>query len=326
MEIRQLEAFAAVLTAGSVTAAGRLLDRSQPVVSRQVQELEQELGFTLIHRTRPHVTLTEKGREFYEEVRPILAGLELLDTRAREIARGTCRPLKLATTLSLGTGVVPQVIGLLEQHAPLFQQKLYIDNVSPEQVVQQVNDGTADVGITSLPVDLGSCKLHWSGQAPCVLALPVGHSFAHQDIIDLSDIPDETLISVFAQYRLRHRMATALSRAHKSPDTIRQIETSSSFNVMSMVAAGLGVGVIDPYTACSYVPESVLIKNIKTHIPSMIGVLTHQDRPVHPDAPRLIEALRQFAVERVYRFTIGDDSGLPSTYDPFVSSPGNSSD
>ena len=70
MEIRQLEAFAAVLTAGSVTAAGRLLDRSQPVVSRQVQELEQALGFNLFLRTRPQVTLTEKGREFMTRSAP----------------------------------------------------------------------------------------------------------------------------------------------------------------------------------------------------------------------------------------------------------------
>ncbi|WP_283737963.1 LysR family transcriptional regulator [Alcaligenes faecalis] len=76
------------MSAGSVTAAGRLLDRSQPVVSRQIQELEQELGFRLFTRTRPQVTLTEQGREFYLEARPVLMNLEVLQTRALEIARG----------------------------------------------------------------------------------------------------------------------------------------------------------------------------------------------------------------------------------------------
>ena len=56
------------MSAGSVTAAGRLLDRSQPVVSRQIQELEQELGFRLFTRTRPQVTLTEQGRELLKEL------------------------------------------------------------------------------------------------------------------------------------------------------------------------------------------------------------------------------------------------------------------
>lgn len=313
MEIRQLEAFAAVLTAGSVTAAGRLLDRSQPVVSRQIQELEQSLGFTLFLRTRPQVTLTDKGRQFYDEVRPILAGLEQLDTRVREIARGSCRPLKVATTQSLGIGMVPQVIQLLEQHQPVFQQKLYIDTMQADQVVRQVSEGLVDVGVTSLPVDLGNCELHWSGQAPCVLALPSGHPLANQELIDLSDIDDHTVVSVFTRYRLRHRLATALVRAHKSPDTVRQIETSSSMNVLGMVAAGLGVGVVDPYTISGFLPAGVVVRNIKHQIPSMIGVITHAEKVLHPEAPRLIEALRQYAVERVERFTIGDDTGLPLT-------------
>lgn len=316
MEIRQLEAFAAVLTAGSVTAAGRLLDRSQPVVSRQVQELEQALGFTLFLRTRPQVTLTEKGREFYDEVRPLLAGLELLETRVREIARGTGRPLKLATTQSLGVGIVPQVIHLIEQYEPLFQQKLYIDTMLADEVIRQVSEGVVDVGITSLPVDLGTCKLHWSGQAPCVLVLPEDHPLAHLDTVELSDVADDTVISVFSRYRLRHRLATALARSHPSPDTVRQIETSSSMNVVSMVAAGLGVGLVDPYCICGFLPAGVVVKNVANYIPSMIGVVTHPERALHAQAPRLIEAIRQFSVERVEHFTIGDDSGLPSSADP----------
>jgi|SRR5690606_35073880 len=101
MEIRQLEAFAAVYTAGSVTSAARLLDRSQPVVSRQLQDLEHELGFVLFTRTRPQVTLIDQGREFYEEVRNVLAGLQQLDSRTREIARGRPRPLRVAANMSL---------------------------------------------------------------------------------------------------------------------------------------------------------------------------------------------------------------------------------
>lgn len=312
MEIRQLEAFAAVLTAGSVTAAGRLLDRSQPVVSRQVQELEQAVGFTLIHRTRPHVTLTEKGREFYDEVKPILAGLELLDTRVREISRGSCRPLKIATTQALSYAMLPQVLSLLEQSEALFQQKLYIDIMPADLVVKQVSEGLVDLGLMSLPADLGVCKLHWSGQAPCVLALPAGHPLAYEETVDLSDISDSTVISIFTRYRLRHQLATALVRAHKSPDTLRQIEIPSGVNVISMVSAGMGVGLVDPYTVCGHLPSNVVIKPIKSHIPSMIGVITHQDRALHPEAPRLIEALRQYSVERVSQFSIGDDSGLPT--------------
>src|SRR5690606_36997393 len=71
MEIRQLEALNAIVTSGSVTAAGRMLGRSQPVVSRRISDLEAELGFLLFARTRPAITLTEEGAEFHQEVRGI---------------------------------------------------------------------------------------------------------------------------------------------------------------------------------------------------------------------------------------------------------------
>ena len=317
MEIRQLEAFAAVLTAGSVTAAGRLLERSQPVVSRQIQDLEQRLGFTLFHRTRPHVKLTEKGREFYEEVRPILAGLEVLDARARDIAQGLSRPLRVAATPSLCMSILPQVIALLEQQQPFFQQKLFIDSLLPDEVIKQVSEGKVDVGLTSLPVDLGSNRLHWSGQAPYMLALPEGHVLADHEVIDLASVQDQMVVSVFHRYRMRYRQATALMRAHTEPDSLRRIETASSVNVLSMVRVGLGVGILDPYLAACYPLDGVVVREIQSYIPAMIGVVSHVDRPLHAEAPVLIEALRQFVVESIPRFSIGDDSGLPQEHDPF---------
>src|SRR3546814_644081 len=196
MEIRQLEAFAAVYSTGSVTAAGRLLDRSQPMVSRQIQDLEQELGFILFTRTRPQVTLTEQGREFYEEVHNVLAGLQQLDSRSREIAQGQSRPLRVAATYTLGSSLLPSTIGYLERIRPVFEYKLYIDTFQPSDVVQAVADGQADIGLVSLPIDLGRCQLLWSGQAPCVLALPSNHPLAVNDVVRLGELGDNTVITL----------------------------------------------------------------------------------------------------------------------------------
>lgn len=321
MEIRQLEAFAAVLTAGSVTAAGRLLERSQQVVSRQIQDLEQRLGFTLFHRTRPHVKLTDKGREFYEEVRPILAGLEVLDARARDIAQGLSRPLRVAATPSLSLSILPQVIALLEGQQAFFQQKLFVDSLLPDEVIKQVSEGKVDVGLTSLPVDLGANRLHWSGQAPYMLALPVGHALAGHEVIDLSSVEDQMVVSVFHRYRMRYRQATALVRAHTHSESLRRIETASSVNVLSMVRVGLGVGILDPYLAACYPLEGVVVREIQNYIPAMIGVVSHADRPLHAEAPVLIEALRQYVVESIPRFIMGDDSGLPQEPESFSEFP-----
>jgi hypothetical protein len=88
MELHQLEAFSAVMSAGSITGAGRLLERSQPAVTRQIQELEADLGYALFNRNGPRVTPTHRAFLLYEEVERSLIGLKSIEQRARAIVLG----------------------------------------------------------------------------------------------------------------------------------------------------------------------------------------------------------------------------------------------
>lgn len=318
MEIRQLEAFAAVMSAGSVTAAGKLLDRSQPVVSRQVQELEQELGFKLFTRTRPQVTLTEKGRDFYQEVRPLLVNLEILESRAREIGRGGMRPLRIGATRSLSVGLVPQTLARLEASTPLFKQKLSFETVSTEHIVGLIHEGKIDLGVTSLPLDTDPCVVHWSGQAPMQLALPSTHSLAEQTQVTLADIHNTVLISIHNKQGLRHRQASALMRACSTLEEVRHIEVSSAADAMVLVGQGLGVALVDPFTAIGLRLANVVVRPIDMYIPYMMGVISLRGRIVRPDAKQMIEAMLQYAQAYIPRFALGGDYGLPSMPDPFT--------
>ena len=189
MEIRQIEAFTAVHASGSVTAAARLLDRSQPVVSRQLQDLEQELGFTLFARTRPQVTLTEQGRQFLDEARHVLASLHQLESRAREIASGRSRPMRVAASMSLGDTLLPAVIADMEAQGIGFENKLHIEVIPSTSIVQALTDGDIDVAFTSLPLELGRCRLHWCAQAACQVAVPESHPLATEPAISAYSSP-----------------------------------------------------------------------------------------------------------------------------------------
>lgn len=315
MEIRQLEAFAAVYAAGSVTAAARLLDRSQPVVSRQIQDLEHELGFTLFTRTRPQVTLTDQGRQYYEEVRNVLAGLQQLDSRTHEIARGQPRPLRVATTFGLGTTLVPKVVGRLERTARVFENKMNIDVMAPSQVVQAVADGLADIGITTLPMDLGRCRLEWSGQAPCLMALPGDHALASNELVHLADIGSSTVISMSNKSGLRHRLSTALLQNLPGTKPRRHVETTAFLSALMLVQAGVGVALADPYTAVCIELEGVVYRPIDTNVPFMVGVVTHRDRVVSEEGRWFIDAMWDYSVACIPNFVPGDSSGLPKVID-----------
>ncbi len=310
MEIRQLEALMAIVTSGSVTAAGRLLGRSQPVVSRQISDLEHELGFILFARTRPTITLTPQGEDFYQEVRSVLADLQQLTSRAQDIAAGQTRPLRIMVTADLAHGVLPEVLARVDAAGPVFQQKLIIEEVLHEQVAAALVDGEADLALINLPINYEQCRTHWCGQAPCLLALPAGHPLADQDIVRLESLGNTDVITLLGRYRMRYHLTNALVRATDDHPR-RHIEASSPLAALSMVRAGMGVALIDPFTARGARLDRVVIRPIDVHIPYMIGVVSHQSRRLPDEALRLIEGVRTYVHEHIPNFVETGTDGLP---------------
>ena len=115
IDIRLLEAFAAVMSAGSITGAARLLGRSQSVVTRQIQDLEAEIGYLLFSRNGPRISPTPKGVLFHAEVERLLLGLKHIRQRATAIGAGALPELSVAAIPALAAGFVPAALAALER-------------------------------------------------------------------------------------------------------------------------------------------------------------------------------------------------------------------
>ncbi|MFY2079980.1 LysR family transcriptional regulator, partial [Achromobacter xylosoxidans] len=255
MELRQLEAFAAVMSTGSVTAAGRLLGRSQPAISRLLQELEAEIGYALFARSGPRVTPTEQGFLLYDDVERALSSLRQIRDRAEEIARGQAQPLLLAATSALAAGLVPDALKRIEPHANLAP-RIELRSASPERVVHAVLSGAAQLGATSLPLEHRGLTVHWIGQAPCVVALPENDPAARHNVVPVAELAGRRVITMANPYRLRRRLDAALGHAAGA------IETNSSVNALAAVRAGLGVSMLEPITAYGAPMAGVAIRPI----------------------------------------------------------------
>lgn len=119
---------------------------------------------------------------------------------------------------------------------------------------------------------------------------------------------------------MRHTLATALLRASpEAPEDIRHIEVASSLEGLVLASQGVGVSLIDPFTAHGLPLPNVVLRPIDIHVPYMVGVVSLRSRELRPDAQRLVEAMRQYVLQFIPRFVLGDDTGLPSTQDPFDS-------
>lgn len=301
MELRQLEAFAAVMSTGSVTAAGRLLGRSQPAISRLLQELEAEIGYALFARSGPRVTPTEQGFLLYDDVERALASLQQIRGRAEEIARGQAKPLLLAATSALSAGLLPDAIKRIESQTACA--RIQVRSASPERVVHAVLTGAAQLGATSLPLEHRGLTVHWIGQAPCVVALPEDDPAAAHAVVPVSALTGRRLITMANPYRLRRRLDAALAPSGNAPGTI---ETNSSVNALAAVRAGLGVSVLEPITAYGAPMAGVAIRPIDLDIPFFFGVITPQSQPLTPACQAMVGALADAAAALLPGFVLHD--------------------
>ncbi|MDF3833185.1 LysR substrate-binding domain-containing protein [Cupriavidus basilensis] len=308
MEIRQLEAFAAVMTSGSITAAGRLLGRSQPAITRLIQELESEIGFALFARSGPRVSPTERGFLLYEEVEHALVGLQQIRARAAEIAREENRSLQVAATPALAAGLLPLALaGKQPDHATAgtagsgHASHIHINSASPEKVVHSVLTGAAEIGLTSLPLEHRGVTVHWIGQAACVAAVRADDPLAARATIPLAACSGRRIVTMQNPYRLRRRLDEAFARAGVEPAAL--IDTNSSLNALTAVRAGLGIAVLEPVTARGVPLADIVVRPIDADIPFYFGVITPQSRPASAAVLALIDTLAAAARALLPDFT-----------------------
>lgn len=291
MDLRQLEAFAAVMSAGSVTAAGKMLGRSQPSVTRMIQELEQELGFALFERSGPKVSPSQKAFMMYAEVESALLGIRNIRQRAEHLAVDDNRHIKLVGIPALAAGLLPAALARLPSQLRPYDIQLH--SMAPENVVQAVLSKTVDLGAVSLPMEHRGLDIHWIGEAPCVAVINADSPLATLERLPISVLVDQTLISMSNPYRFRRRIDKAFSDAGGAAP--HMLDTNTSLIAMQMARAGLGVALVDPFTAHGVAIDGVVVRPIDCYIPFFFGLISAYASPRSAVTQALIQALAETA-------------------------------
>ncbi|MEI4485114.1 LysR family transcriptional regulator [Frigidibacter sp. MR17.14] len=310
LDTRQLEAFVAVISIGSMTGAARALGRSQPVITRLIQELEAELGFPLLHRNGPRISPTQQGVAFYEQAEVILGGLRTIAERARGISTAAPQPIEIASLPSLAASVVPKVLaGLDPAQVPA---RVHLRSTAAETIVQAVADRTADLGLTSLPLDNPGVEVHWTAEVPCVAVVARSHPLADRAEISPADLAGERLIASHNPYRLRLAINQALGAFSVDPPAL--IDSNSSPVSIALAREGLGVAVVEALTSTGLPVADVAVLPFSFRIPFRFGVITAAGRPLSPLVERLIGDLRDSAARLVpgFRLLDGTETAQPS--------------
>lgn len=298
METRDLQAFLAVAASGSITKAADMLGRSQPSVTRTIQDLELELGFELLHRVGRRVQLSEEGIAFEEEARRLLMSFTELAARAKTIAAGKGRILQIVTTSAIGTGLIPTAMAeLIDAQLP---HETHLGQFLPSIVAQEVRSGRAEIGFSSLPLDTPGLDVLRLYSAPDVVALREDDALARLDIVPLASLAGRRLVTMLDPLRFQLHIARAL--AARGIETGPVIRTNISYGALQIVRQTGVAAIIDPVTAYGLSLPGVVIRPIDVTIPFYWGVLAAQKRPLRPVAQALMDAVEAVAERSIAGF------------------------
>lgn len=291
LDTRQLEAFVAVISIGSMTGAAKALGKSQPVVTRLIQDLEQELGFAVLHRNGPRIAPTEQGVAFFAQAELFLSGLRTISERARTIERAQAKPVELSSIPAIAASIVP--LALQDLPPDQFPHHVHLQSTASENVVQAVVARTADIGIASLPLDNPGVDVHWVGEVPCVAVVAADDTLAGLDVLHPKHLQGRRLIASANPYRLRMRIDKALAEQAIEPGGV--IDSNATYVSLSLARAGLGVAIVESVTVSGLPVKDVAILPLAFHIPFYWGVITATGVPLAATVQYLISAIERRA-------------------------------
>lgn len=275
MDFDQLVTFAEVAELGNFSRAAEKVLRSQPAVSAQIRQLEEEYGAKLFDRTKKAVTLTPAGELFLQYVKRMIA---LREESLRAIADSSS---ETAGILSIGANettflyVLPELLARYHAMYPLVRISVY-RNFS-HKVLQKVEDDVVELGVITMPVRATSLSAVSIFRDPLVWIANGQSPLAKKKPLPLSELAQEDLI-LHKMGSLRRIMEKQLRPFR--PQLRVTMELTSAEMVKKFVAAGLGVSMISE----SFVQEEIRegkIKVLKTDGEVMfreLGLIYHEGR------------------------------------------------
>jgi DNA-binding transcriptional LysR family regulator len=194
MELRHLRYFVAVAEALNFTKAATGLRVAQPALSRQVSDLEDELGVDLLRRTSHGVLLTAEGKLYLEEARGILRRAEESVTKVRALARGELGELQVGYVPPLDFHILPRALAEFQKTTPAV--KVVLRDLGSDELCAELRNGTLHLALMMQPSEelIVGIEFEEIGRYPFFVAMASGHSLARMKAVAIESLAREPLV------------------------------------------------------------------------------------------------------------------------------------
>ena len=281
MKPRQIEAFRAVIEMGSVTAAADRLRISQPAVSKLIMELEHATKLTLFSREKRRVVPTPEARLLFEEIDRVFQGMDRLERFADDLREKRAGRVRLGCLPGLGLRVVPDLVARFMRERPNVHLTVHVRTSA--KIADWVLGQQIDLGISLLRMEHPSIIVEPLARVDGVCVLPPEHPLAAKSAITPSDLTDVPFIGLGREDHAEQMISRVFD--HGGVSRRVQLETNLSAVACRLVTAGVGVSIVDPFTAAEFPASEIVVRPFRPAIGFEMWLLY----PSHRPRSRLIE-------------------------------------
>ncbi|HAK06020.1 MAG TPA: LysR family transcriptional regulator [Spartobacteria bacterium] len=293
MELRHLRYFLAVGEALNFTRAAAQLRVAQPALSRQVQDLEDEIGVDLLRRSPRGVTLTAEGKLFLEEVRELLKHADESVERVRALARGEYGELHIGYAPLPATEILPPALAGFQKAVP--RVKVLLHDLSSDELIAGLRSGTLDLAIMVEPTGEQTAGIEFEllRTSPLWVVMTAAHPFARLKSIPLEKLAVEPLVGLRRKdypeyYRFLDRL---LAPVHAKPRLA--VECDSASSLITEVEAGRGIALASPNFKLVAGKRLLYRPLTGTSEVASVGIARATKGDVTPAGEKFCEILRQ---------------------------------
>lgn len=295
MELRHLRYFTRVAETLNFTKAAAALRVAQPALSRQIQDLEDEIGVDLLTRGPRGVTLTAGGKLFLAEVQSILAATESAVEKVRALSRGEYGTLNVGYAPTPSTEVLPRALAAFRNKVPRVMVKLH--DMSGDEMASGLRDGSLEISLMVRPLEENITGLLFEPllSYPMMVACAPDHPFRKLRRVTVKQLMDQSLIVLrrddYSDYH--HLLNQVFASETKLPAIAAECDSASS--LITELEGGRGVAILSKVMKSSIGTRLVMRPLHGTQVEIDVGLCRAVKGDVTPAGEKFCDFVRQSA-------------------------------
>ena len=275
MNLRHIEIFHAVYVNGSVSAAARALNVSQPSVSKMLRHAESLLGFPLFERTNGGLVPTEDAHTLFGDVKEIQDRVHALREAGRNLRRGAGGTLRILALPSLSLEIVPMAVSqFLRTHPDV---RFDLQTVHHDDLMRKLHERETDIAIAYEVPPAAPISQRWLGEGELVLLYREQDMPDAPPVVPLSVLDGQRFISLAASGPIGQIFMDELERLDLALDEV--VSARTFYMAGALVRQGVGMSVVDSFTAQACLTPGLSMRPLKPRITFDIHAMSLMSRP-----------------------------------------------